>query len=355
MNIQSTGERCSGIDPSFQLPPSGRWRYRYLGVSLPVEGYQLKGISPKAYEHPADRAATAGLKAIPHLDTVVRRIIEFGYERAFRRGVLGSAVRLGEDQLSNVWHAHARAYATLDLEPVPDLYLTQYPVANALTIGAGQPMVVVNSELVQLLDPEELRGVFGHEAGHVLSDHVLYQTALVILLRLSALPGIPVPLFPLRAALMEWFRAAELSCDRAAAIVIRDPLAVCRTLMVIAAGAEAQNLDLEVFMKQGQDFREKASPFDRFSRLLSDLNLTHPMSVQRVHELMEWVKSGAYDRIVDGAYPSRDEPQNPRAEASDAVAHYAERFRDTFKELGDSIEDAGKQLSDWLRKSRGDD
>jgi len=74
---------------------------------------------------------------------------------------------------------------------------------------------------------------------------------------------------------MEWFRAAELSCDRAAALVIRDPLAVCRTLMVIAAGAEA--------------------------------------------------------------------------------AHYAERFRDTFKELGDSIKDAGQQLSDWLRKTRDGD
>ena len=90
---------------------------------------------------------------------------------------------------------------------------------------------------------------------------------------------------------MEWSRAAELSCDRAAALVTRDPLAICRTLMVISAGAEAANLDLDVFMKQGQDYREKVSSFDRVSRLLSDLNLTHPMSVQRVHELMEWVKS----------------------------------------------------------------
>jgi Zn-dependent protease with chaperone function len=322
-------------------------------VSLPVEGYQLKGISPRAYEHPADRAATAALKAIPHLDTVVRKLIEFGYERALRRGVLGSAVRLGENQLGDVWRGHASAYATLDLEPVPDLHLTQFPIANALTVGAGRPLVVVNSELVQLLDAEQLRGVFAHEAGHVLSEHVLYRTALVILLRLSSLPGIPVPLFPLRAALMEWFRAAELSCDRAAALVIRDPLAVCRTLMVIAAGAEAANLDLDVFMKQGQDYREKASPFDRFSRLLSDLNLTHPMSVQRVHELTEWVRSGDYDRIVGGAYVTREEPQSARAEASDAVSHYAERFRDTFKELGDSIEDTGRQLSDWLRRTRG--
>ena len=321
-------------------------------MSLPAEGYQLKRISPKAYEHPADRAATAALKAVPHLDTALRRIIELGYERALRRGILGSAVRLGEDQLAHVWHAHARAYATLDLEPVPDLYLTQYPVANALTVGAGRPVVVVNSELVQLIDAEQLRGVFGHEAGHVLSDHVLYRTALVILLRLSSLPGIPVPLFPLRAALMEWSRAAELSCDRAAALVTRDPLAICRTLMVIAAGAEAPNLDLDVFMRQGQDYREKVSPFDRFSRLLSDLNLTHPMSVQRVHELMEWVRSGAYDRIVAGEYLTRDDPVDARKEAGDAVSHYGERLRSSFRELGDSVDDAAQQLSDWLRRAR---
>jgi Zn-dependent protease with chaperone function len=324
-----------------------------VGVPLPAEGYQLERISSKAYEHPADRAATAALKAIPHLDTVVRKVIEFGYERAIRRGVLGSAVRLGEDQLGHVWRAHARAYATLDLEPVPELYLTAFPIANALTIGSGRPLVVVNSELVQLLDAEELRGVFGHEAGHVLSEHVLYRTALVILLRISAIPGVPLPLLPLRAALLEWFRAAELSCDRAAALVIRDPLAVCRTLMVTAAGAEAANLDLDVFMKQGQEYRERGSPFDRFSRLLVDLNLTHPMSVQRVHELMEWVSSGAYDRIVAGEYVSRDEPVRPRAEAGDAVSHYAERFRDTFRDLGESVEDAGQQLSEWLRKTRG--
>jgi Zn-dependent protease with chaperone function len=321
-------------------------------VSVPAEGYRLKSISPRAYEHPADRAATATLKAVPHLDMVVQKVIEFGYERALRRGVLGSAVRLGEDQLGDVYRAHARAYATLDLEPVPDLYLTQFPIANALTIGAGRPIVVVNSQLVHLLDTEQLRGVFGHEAGHVLSEHVLYRTALVILLRLSALPGIPFPLYPLKAALLEWFRAAELSCDRAAALVIRDPLAVCRTLMVIAAGAEAANLDLDAFMRQAQDYRETASSFDRFSRLVVDLNLTHPMSVQRVHELTQWVKAGDYDRIVAGTYVSRDDPLRPRAEASDAVSHYAERFRETFRDLGQSIGDAGEQLSEWLRKAR---
>src|SRR5438132_7203401 len=110
------------------------------------------------------------IRGIPHLDGVISKIIEFGYERAIRRGVLGSAVRLGEDQLGHVWRAHALAYATLDLEPIPELYLTAFPIANALTIGSGRPIVVVNSELVQLLDAEQLRGGFAHEAGHVPSE-----------------------------------------------------------------------------------------------------------------------------------------------------------------------------------------
>ena len=327
--------------------------------SVPAEGYRLTGISPKAYEHPADRAATAALKAIPYLDVVVRKLIELGYERALRQAYLGSSVRLGEDQLTDVYMAHLRAYATLDLEPVPDLYLTQMPLANALTIGAGRPIVVVQSGLVQLLEVEQLRAVFAHEAGHVLSDHVLYRTALVILLRLGAIPGMPLPLLPLRAALMEWFRASELTCDRAAALVTRDPLAVCRALMVVAAGAEAERLDLDVFMRQGIDYREKGSGLERFSRLLLDLGITHPMPVRRVHELMEWVKGGDYDRIVAGDYITRDQPVHPREEAGEAVAHYSERFREMFREAGDSVRatgesfgDAGRQLSAWLRGER---
>jgi hypothetical protein len=42
-----------------------------------VMPHRLQDISPKAYEHPADRAATAALQSIPMLDAVVRRLIEF--------------------------------------------------------------------------------------------------------------------------------------------------------------------------------------------------------------------------------------------------------------------------------------
>jgi Zn-dependent protease with chaperone function len=330
-------------------------------VTLPVEGHQLRRISSKAYEHPADRAATASLQSIPYLQLVLRKIIDLGYERALRQAYLGSSVRLGEDQLAHVWRTHARAYATLDLEPPPDLYLTQLVIGppamslmpNALTIGAATPIVVMQAGLLHLLGDEELYAVLAHEAGHVLSDHTVYGTALLIVLRLSRLPGLPLPLAPLRHALLEWARSAELSCDRAAALVTRDPLTVCRVLMIMAAGAEARRLDLDEFMRQGQEYRETGSGLDRLSRLLLDLNVTHPMPVRRIHELMQWVGSGDYDRILGGSYVTRDEPLRPRAEAGDAVAHYAERFRTVFRDAGESLGDVGRQLSDWLGASGG--
>jgi len=323
-------------------------------MTLPAEGYRLTGISAKAYEHPADRAATAALATIPYLEKSIRRLIDLGYERAMRQSYLGSSVRLGEDQLPEVWRTHNRAYATLDIAEVPDLYLTQFPIANAMTIGSRRPIVVVQSEMVRLLDAEQLRAVFGHEAGHVLSDHVLYSTALQIVMALGSLSPIALPLKALRGVLLEWSRAAELSCDRAAALVTRDPLAVSRALLTIAAGAEADNLNLDAFMRQGLEYSEAGIGIERLARLMIDLNLTHPMSVRRVHELMNWVKGGDYDRIVDGSYVRRDEPLRPRAEASDAVSHYADRFRTAFGDAGESISQAGQQLSDWLRRQEQD-
>ena len=158
-------------------------------TDAPAASFRLEQISPKAYEHPADRAATAALTSIPYLDLVVRKLIELGYERALRGNLLGSAVRLGEDQLPRVWSLHHEAFHVLDIEPLPHLYMTQFPVANAVTMGAGTPFVVLNSETVTLLDDSCLRAVLAHEAGHVLSDHVLYQTALIILLTATPLGG----------------------------------------------------------------------------------------------------------------------------------------------------------------------
>src|SRR3954451_22124873 len=101
------------------------------------EDQRLIDLSPKAYEHPADRAATAALQSIPMLDTVVRKLIEYGYERALRQQLLAASVRLGEDQRPGTGADGTAVCARLDLPQRYDVYLTQFPFANAAAIGAG--------------------------------------------------------------------------------------------------------------------------------------------------------------------------------------------------------------------------
>ena len=323
-------------------------------MNVPEATFKLEGISPRALQHPADRAATAALQQVPYLDAVIRKLIELGYERAYRAAYLGSSVRLGQEQLPHIWVLEREVFNILDLPEVPDLYLTQMPFANAMTIGAGQPIIVLNSELVRLLDTDGLRAVIAHEATHVLADHVLYATALQILLGLSArlplLAGLPIR--AVRAALLEWFRAAELTCDRGAAVVTRQPMAVCRSLMALAGGEATSELNLDAFIAQGLDYKEGGRGLERLTRLLIDLNITHPMPVKRIHELLNWVQSGEYDRIVDGSYVRRGEEPPPREEAEAAGQHYAERIKDAFRSAGESVQDVGQQLGDWLAKQR---
>jgi Zn-dependent protease with chaperone function len=327
------------------------------GPYKPERAWKLEGISPRAYQHPADRAATAALAKVPYLDQVVRKLISLGYERALRAASLGAAVRLGQEQLPHIWALHRQVFNALDMEQVPDLYMTQFPLANAYAIGTDRPIVVLNSELVRILDEDGRRVVLAHEAAHIQSDHVLYRTALLILLQMGSSVRLPVlaglPLLAIQMALLEWSRAAELSCDRATALVTRDPQAVCRALMVIAAGEAAEQLNLDAFIAQGMDYAEGGSGVERLTKLMQDLRVTHPMPVRRVRMLLDWVREGDYDRMVRGDYLRRGEEPSAREEADAAGAFYGERIAGAFQAAGSSIGDVGQQLGDWLRRTRG--
>jgi hypothetical protein len=316
--------------------------------------YRFEQISAKAYEHPADRAATSALHSVPLLDKVIKRLTDLGHERRLRQIVLGNAVRLSGEQIPDVWSSYVQCATILDLDSVPDLYTINDPTVNAMAIGAKTPIVVVNSSLLSSYTPNEIQTVLGHELGHVLSEHNYYSTALLLLKQFieGALPKSLLLGLPVRGmyyALLEWSRAAELSCDRAAALVMGDPLAPCRVLMRLAGGA-VPGMSLEAFLSQAAEYDDEDDLFSRHARFWTELNLTHPIAVRRVKELTEWVQSGEYDRIRGGSYPRRGHEPPPSAEFNAAVAHYRERFSRFLDRTAGNVQDLGKQLGGWLKK-----
>jgi Zn-dependent protease with chaperone function len=315
------------------------------------------GISAKTYEHPADRAATAALHAIPLLDRLLKRLSELGLERRYRQILLGNAVRLGPEQLPSVWALHCSAASAFDLQP-PPLYVTQTPLVNAMTVGTNAPVVIVYSALVASYEPEEVHAVLAHELGHVLSEHQYYNTVLGLLAEVlqgvisaSLLAGLPVR--ALYYALLEWSRAAELSSDRAAAIALADPLATCGMLMRMAGGA-LPGMNLQAFLRQATEYTDEDDLFARHARFGSELSQTHPFAVRRVKELVSWVASGDYDRIIAGDYVRRGEEPAVSAEFDAAVVHYRERFSAMIERNAGGLSKLTGQIQTWLRAHRPD-
>jgi Zn-dependent protease with chaperone function len=334
-----------------------------MAETLPDNIEPYRNISSKAYEHPADRAATAALKSVPMLDTVVRKLIEWRYERAIRQLYLGNSVRVSERQLPELWASYQGVSRVLDMPEQYDLYVTGGVPGLAAAIGSGKPMIVMDSMLLERLGPGEQRVVVAHELGHILSDHVVYLTALNILLAVGA-GGLPfflgMPFRAVRAVLLEWYRATELSCDRAATLAVRDPQIVCRTLMVIAGWMPADQLNLDAFMAQAMEYENWDDPSDRVRRFFNEISQTHGYAVRRVSEVLKWVQAGEYDRIIRGEYRTRDQEADVREEAGEAMEYYAERFRAFFREAGDNVTalgnqigDVSQQIADWVRQQRG--
>jgi hypothetical protein len=187
-----------------------------------------------------------------------------------------------------------------------------------------------------------------------LSEHVYYETALELLTFLVAATGSVGGLLaglPIRAiymVLLEWSRAAELSADRASALVVGDPLATCQMLMRLAGGA-LDGMSLDAFLAQAARYADEEDVIARWSRAWVEASLTHPFAVKRTRELMTWVSEGGYDRVRGGNYVRRGQEPPVTAEVESAIAHYRQRFLKMLGVAAGGIERALRQLEDWLK------
>ena len=290
-------------------------------------------IDSRSWEHPADRAALNALRKLPAFDEVLRALFGFFGEKPVRLAFQANAVRVSPTQFARVHRLHQRACQILDTPEEYPVFVSQTPFVNAGAYGMDKPFVILNSATLNLLDDEELEFVLGHEIGHILSGHVLYTTMTAILLQLAA-RGFPIVGLAARAvlyALLEWYRKAELSSDRAGALVAQNPEVGMRVMLKFAGGGRAEDANLPEFIRQADEYRQGGDLADQVLKVFAVLGTDHPFPVVRVAELRDWYESGEYDRVLRGEYRRRGEPEGPYAEDLGAAAQaYAQSARETF-------------------------
>ncbi|MEX2569721.1 MAG: M48 family metallopeptidase [Gemmatimonadota bacterium] len=313
----------------------------------------LRDIDPRTWEHAADRAALNSLRKVPGFDQVLKTLFGFFGEKPIRLAFQANAVRASPTQYERVHRLYGRAAEALDAPAVYPVYVSQTPVVNAGAYGMEKPFIIVNSGMLLLMDDDELQFVLGHEIGHIMSGHVLYTTMMVILLQLAE-RGFPIVGLAARAvlvALLEWYRKAELSSDRAGSLAVQQPEVGMRVMLKLAGGGDADQTNLPEFIQQADAYRDGGDLADQVFKVLNLIGANHPFPVLRVAEMRDWFQSGAYDRILRGEYRRRGEPESAYFDDLAAAGRsYADGARATF---GSATEAARKMMGSMWGPTAG--
>jgi Zn-dependent protease with chaperone function len=256
--------------------------------------------------HPWDLRATTTLGKVPGLALATRKMMEYGLERIFYLENTADNVRVTDKMFPRLRRYLLWGCKILGVEE-PELYVSNEPVPNAYTYGHTRPFIVLTSGLVDMLDEQERLFVIGHELGHIKFGHVLYTVLaenirVVIDIIGRATLGVGSLLGTgLALPLLDWYRKAELSADRAALLCVQDKAVAFRTFMKLAGGsaALAAQMQIDEFMRQIRAYEEAdESTLNRIYKVWLTAFRTHPFPIMRANHLDQWIESGECKKVT---------------------------------------------------------
>src|SRR5207245_7884960 len=109
---------------------------------------KFAALDKDQYIHPADKKALAALRAIPGIDSALKKLLAVTGESAIRVIFTASAVKVTPQQCPDLHAKLQIACTTLGVD-MPDLFVQQNPVVNAFTGGVERPVIVLYSSLLE--------------------------------------------------------------------------------------------------------------------------------------------------------------------------------------------------------------
>ena len=160
---------------------------------------------------------------------------------------------------------------------------------NAYTFGLTKPnVVVIYSEILKIMDADELRFVIGHELGHVVFGHTWLNS---ILGGMAGIPSSYAIAIVVSLVFRSWNRACEFTSDRAGLIACGNVDKAISALVQLVVGD----------IRTQADWQQAVALIDReddsFGNQLGEMLSTHPMIIKRIKELREWAATDEYRRL----------------------------------------------------------
>lgn len=273
-----------------------------------MERKQLLMLNPREYEHPWDKKALDTLKGQKGFDKLANEFYKHSLERVLRIQYTGSYLKVTNTHFPEVLEKLQEACRIINLSPIPELYIEMGWGIRAHTVGTENPMISVTRRSIDWLSDDELLGLLGHNVGHVKSTHMLYHDMAKVLPIVGDLIGGStlgvgkVIAAGLEAYLLQWYRMSELTADRAGLLACQNFETYIQFLMKYSGSPKSHfdSIDTNEFIKQAREFQSfDYDSLDKVAKAATIIWKSHPWTVLRASELLKWVESGEYQKILD--------------------------------------------------------
>ena len=256
--------------------------------------------------HPEDAKTLKALKSIPALPTIMEKVFQYGYDEISWSENVTTNLRLSETQMPEIYNRLPPICERLGI-PIPELYLQITPIPNAWTSEHIKPYIVLTLGLIRRVKGEELDAVLAHECGHIVCQHVLYQTLANAIFSLGgsmadSIVGVigSAAMKPIRQTLITWSRASELSADRIACL-ITSASTLSRALARISMIPKyiVDTMDINAWAQQGKDFEalKDGNAWNKIVRWMANSDADHPYFPVRAYEAFAWENTDLYKKI----------------------------------------------------------
>ncbi|MDP3275608.1 MAG: M48 family metallopeptidase [Deltaproteobacteria bacterium] len=264
-------------------------------ISLDFAAYVDRRREGFVGEYAGDRYAFSGdlelqrtMRNFKPIQVAVSSAVRLG-KGMLEGDLLGSAVKVGPNQFPRV-HKIVRHCTDVLGIPEPSVFIQgRVDVMNAMTTGTERESVIIlYASTVDNMTDDELAFVIGHECGHIQNGHVIYLTTLNILTRVASLFLGPL-VQPALIALQTWSRAAEITCDRAGMLCVRNVHAATSAFSKLAIGSMKlyDDMNLSEFLRQ---LEQGQNGYGRASELLK----SHPYLPKRIRAVQMFSDSEVY-------------------------------------------------------------
>lgn len=245
-------------------------------------------------------------------------LINFLSDRPRRRQLkqLGPQARVMGNNHPALYQMLQRLSQLLSMPKPPQMCLVEDEAPYIYSLAAGKGTIIVTRALVDLLTPEELAVMVGHELTHIKCHDLRLGSALSYIRIVSPLIAFFCgPVWVWSVLMGEWPDIIDYTADRGAVLVTGDLSLVNATLVKVAAEADPQaevtSQDIEDYLSHGRQAELDAVQMERQFKLNRFIE-SQPNLRDRIEQVVEFSQSEEGQALLEKEAELRQHAQAGR-------------------------------------------